>query len=332
MAITVWTMPFRGPRVKDRSASNRYPAGMNQLESRPLRYFVAVAQELNFARAAERIGIAAPALSRAIAKLEAQLGVKLLERSTRHVALTEAGSVLLEQAQIALDAFDAAARRTRRAAEPQGRLVVALKTDLEGGLLEQATDAYSREQPGVLIDLVFGGWGEQPQLLRDGRADVALIYAPFDHRDLDSEVLMDEPQLAALPAAHPLAARGVLRVRDLEAEYQRTTGPYIWQPRQPDGVIHDPPRTGNISRLLRLIEIGQVIALLPASVAARFLRPQISYCPVEDTPPISLSVAWPLSSCSLATAAFVRIISEIAAEQRSSQDRSGPFASQAGAN
>jgi DNA-binding transcriptional LysR family regulator len=86
------------------------------VESRPLRYFVAVAEELNFARAAERLGIASPPLSRAIRKLEAELGVTLLERSTHHVALTTAGAVLLEQARMALDAVDAAGRRAQRAA------------------------------------------------------------------------------------------------------------------------------------------------------------------------------------------------------------------------
>ena len=110
---------------------------MNQVESRPLRHFVAVAQELSFARAAERLRISAPALSRTVAQLEAQLGVRLLERSTRHVALTDAGNVLLDQAQIALDALEAAARRAQRAGEPQHRLVLALKADLDGGLLEQ---------------------------------------------------------------------------------------------------------------------------------------------------------------------------------------------------
>jgi DNA-binding transcriptional LysR family regulator len=90
------------------------------VESRPLRYFIAVAEELNFARAAGRLGIASPPLSRAIRKLEAELGITLLERSTHHVALTPAGSVLLQQARIALDALDAAGRRAQRAAGGRG--------------------------------------------------------------------------------------------------------------------------------------------------------------------------------------------------------------------
>ena len=93
---------------------------MPVVESRPLRYFIAVAEELNFARAAGRLGIASPPLSRAIRKLEAELGITLLERSTHHGALTPAGTVLLQQARIALDALDAAGRRAQRAATSLG--------------------------------------------------------------------------------------------------------------------------------------------------------------------------------------------------------------------
>src|SRR5918998_4884330 len=103
---------------------------MNEdVETRELRYFVAVAEELHFGRAAERLGIAQPPLSRAIAQLERRLGVTLLERTSRRVALTPAGEVLQEQARTALDALAAAALRTRRAGAPQPRLVVALKAD-----------------------------------------------------------------------------------------------------------------------------------------------------------------------------------------------------------
>ena len=297
---------------------------MNQVESRPLRHFVAVAHELSFARAAERLRISAPALSRTVAQLEAQLGVRLLERSTRRVALTEAGSVLLDQAQVALDALDAAVCRAQRAGEPQHRLVLALKADLDGGLLEQTIEAYEREQPRVPIDVMLCGWGEQAQLLREGRADVALVYQPHervDEREADFDVVLEEPQLAALPAGHLLASRRAVRVAELEADHERMPGTVIWRPRRTDGSTQDRPRIGDMSQLLKLIELGELIALLPASVAARFVRPQIAYRPVPDAPPAALAVVWPRSSRSLATAAFVRVIADVAGAQRSASDR-----------
>src|SRR5438309_358835 len=100
---------------------------MDVLEVRALRYFVTVAEELNFGRAAERLGIAQPPLSRAIQRLEAELGVALLERTTRRVALTPAGAVLLQQGRAALEAVAAAGRRAQRAGMPGAKLQVAVK-------------------------------------------------------------------------------------------------------------------------------------------------------------------------------------------------------------
>jgi DNA-binding transcriptional LysR family regulator len=285
---------------------------MTQIESRPLRYFVAVAQELNFARAAERLGIAGPPLSRAIAQLETQLGVRLLERSTRRVELTQAGAVLLEQAQIALDALDAAARRAQRAGAPRHRLVLTLKADVDGGLLEETLAAYEREHAAVPLQVVLCGWGEQAQLLRDGRADVALVYDPYeplDEPEIDHEPLLREPLVAALPAGHPLATRAApLRVADFEATHRRTAGSLLWRPRD----AADEARPRDIAQVLGLVELGQLLAFLPESVARRYQRPQLVFRPVVDAPLATLSVAWPRTSRSLATAAFVRVVMAVA--------------------
>src|SRR5260370_10694394 len=99
---------------------------MNQLEARQLRYFVAVAEELHFGRAAERLAMAQPPLSRAIRELERQLGVPLLKRTTRQVTLTPAGEVLLRDARTALDAINAAGRRAHHAGQATPRLRLAL--------------------------------------------------------------------------------------------------------------------------------------------------------------------------------------------------------------
>src|SRR5919197_4996881 len=127
---------------KDPLAPALYSTDMNDgVEVRELRYFVAVAEELNFSRAAQRLEMAQPPLSKAIRQLERKLGVRLLERTTRRVALTAAGGVLLEQARVALDAVEAAGRRARRAGQPAPRLVAAAKAG-DARLLEEIVEAY----------------------------------------------------------------------------------------------------------------------------------------------------------------------------------------------
>src|ERR1700745_2968407 len=110
---------------------------MNDLDSRELRYFVAVAEELHFGRAAERLGMAQPPLTRAIRELGHQLGGQPLPRRTRRVTLTPPGEAFLQNARSALDAVSAAGRRARHAGEPAPMLRLALKADIDGGLLQQ---------------------------------------------------------------------------------------------------------------------------------------------------------------------------------------------------
>lgn len=282
---------------------------MNRIESRPLRYFVAVAEELNFGRAAERLGIAAPALSRAIAQLEDQLGVRLFDRSTRHVRPTEAGRMLLEQAAPALDALDAAARRAQRAAGPRRRLVLTLKADVEGGLLEPILAAYRREPEAVPLEVSFSDLAGGAQLLRDGRADVALIFSEFDPEGLDFELLREEPLVAALAAGHPLAGAATITAEDLEVDH--TLGPtgMLWWPAEQS----EPPPFDDLGQMIQLIELGELIAFLPVSVAARYPRPGLVTRPLADVPPGRLVVAWPRSATSPAAAAFVRAAVDVAA-------------------
>ncbi|GAA0593949.1 hypothetical protein GCM10010174_06280 [Kutzneria viridogrisea] len=153
---------------------------MDLLETRELRYFVTVAEELHFGRAAERLGMAQPPLSRAIQQLERRLGVPLLERNRRGVTLTRAGEVLLHEGRATLDAATAAARRTRRAASPGNRLVLAVKSGADHELLRKLLDAHAAEPDAAEVEVLLCGIGEQERLLRDGRADAALVHLPFD--------------------------------------------------------------------------------------------------------------------------------------------------------
>ena len=271
---------------------------MSDLEVRQLRYFVAVAEELHFGRAAERLGMAQPPLSRAIRDLERQLGVQLLERTTRQVTLTRAGAALLRDGQAALDAVAAAGRRAQHAGKPEAGLRLAMKADYDAGLLPQILALYEQDDAAIPVAVHMGRRNEQAPALRDGRADVALVMLPVDDRDLDFEPLVTEPRLVALAATDPLAARESLCLDDLAGRPG------------PDDL--DPPQQLDLAQIFNLVELGQLVWFPPTSVARRHVRPDIVYRPVADLEPTTLAVAWPTQARSPAVAAFVRAATAVA--------------------
>ncbi|EOD68438.1 LysR family transcriptional regulator [Amycolatopsis vancoresmycina] len=273
------------------------------MDSRELRYFVAVAEELHFGRAAERLGIAQPPLSRTIAQLERRLGVALLERTSRKVTLTGAGSVLLAEGRAVLGALAAAERRTRAAATTPATLVLSAKAGASGELLAKLLDAYAAEPGAVPVDLLL--CESQPQqALHDGRADVALLHEPFDSTaGLDTETLRTEGQIAILPAAHPLAGRPHLRLAEVGSLPQLPLARWPG----PDGSYPDGPgaEVRNQTQLLQLIALGRTTVVMPESSRANLLEGLVAV-PVTDAPTVTTVIAWPPHSRSLALAALVR--------------------------
>ncbi|GAA2764181.1 LysR family transcriptional regulator [Streptomyces paradoxus] len=272
-----------------------------------MRYFVAVAEELHFGRAAQRLGIAQPPLSRAIGRLERRLNAVLLERSSRAVTLTEAGAVLLREARAALEAVEAAERRTRRAAlAPAGEagVVLVTKAGASSELLAKLLDAHAAEPGAAGVDLLLCGMGEQGPMLRDGRADVALLHLPFDTTaGLDTEELCTEGQVAILPAGHPLAARPHLRTADVtglpDLPMPRWPGPDGTYPAGPG------PRARDHAQLLQLIALGRACWIAPESCRTQ-LREGLAAVPVPDAPTVTTVIAWPPHSRSRAVAGLVR--------------------------
>ncbi|MEU6239135.1 LysR family transcriptional regulator [Kitasatospora sp. NPDC047058] len=277
------------------------------METRELRYFVAVAEELHFGRAAQRLGIAQPPLSRAIQQLERRLGAALLDRTSRTVALTEAGSVLLVEGRAALDAVEAAERRTRRAAlPPAGRpgLVLVTKASASRELLAELLDAYAAEPGAVPVDVILCGPAEQERLLREGRADVALLHRPFDSTaGFHTEELSTEGQVVVLPAGHPLTVRTHVHMADI------TGLPGLPLPRWPDPDGTYPPGPGpqvrDHAQLLQLVALGRACAVSPESCRAQ-LHGDLTAVPVLDAPKVTTVIAWPPHSRSRAVADLVR--------------------------
>jgi len=279
---------------------------MDRLETRELEYFLAVADELHFGRAATRLGIAQPALSKTIRQLERRLGVTLFERTSRAVALTEAGRVLSREGRVALDAVSAAALRTQRVVTTDPRLVLALKPGGDAGLLPAILAAYEREPGALPVEVAFG---DPARLLRQGHADAALLHAPPDELGgLDAEALLTEAPVAVLPATHPLARRASLRMADLAGEDLH---------KKPA----DPAAMKSLSELMHLIALGRKVAVLPR-VLTRPLRDDLVTIPMADLPPVALVLAWPAHSTSRPVAALARAA---ATAVRSSTVESSPI-------
>jgi len=282
---------------------------VDTLETRELRYFVTVAEELHFSRAAERLGIAQPPLSRAIQQLERRLGVTLLDRNRRGVTLTGAGQVLLDEARAVLDGTAAAARRTRRAASSTNRLTLATKTGSNHELLRKLLDAHAAEPGAAEIEVLLCGMGDQARMLRDGRADVALMQRPFDAlAGFDTEDLLTEEQVVILPAGHPLAARTSLTLADISdvadlpvARWPRQDGTY--EP-GPGPEIHDQ------SQLAQLIALGHTVGVLCAS-ARTWLWNAHAAVPLADSPHVTTVLAWPPHTRSLAVAGLIRTAAQM---------------------
>jgi DNA-binding transcriptional LysR family regulator len=191
--------------------------GWSTMELRHLRYFIAVAEERHFGRAAERLHMAQPPLSQAVRQLESDLGVVLLHRTTRRVELTEAGTAYLTRARAILAEVDEAGQEARRvAAGAVGHLAIGCVGSATYSLLPALSRHLAAELPGV--DFAFRGEmlaPDQVDALRSGAIDVALLRPPIADLSLSVTALRRDRLVVAVPADHPLASRRQVRVTDL---------------------------------------------------------------------------------------------------------------------
>ena len=275
------------------------------VETRELRYFVAVAEEAHVGRAAERLGIAQPPLSRAIAQLERRLGAELFRRTPRGMSLTSVGETLLREGRVALSAVEAAERRTRREVEATGpRIVLTAKAGASSELMAKLLDAYAAEPDPVDVEVVLSPPGHQAQMLRDGRADVAILHLPFDDvSGFDVDVLSVEEQVLILPSGHPATGRGSISVAEATSlpglplpRWPRLDGTY------PDG---DGPELRDLTQVLQLVRLGRTAIVLPESARAN-LRDGLAVVPLSDAPQVTTVIAWPPHSTSAGVAGVVR--------------------------
>jgi DNA-binding transcriptional LysR family regulator len=268
------------------------------LDLRKLRYFVAVAEDLHFGRAAQRLYVTPAVLSRQIRKLEQEIGAALFARSSRRVELTDAGQRLLEEARPLLAAANALGRRVRRAAEGVRALTVGF---FIGDPIGRLVEAFDSSHPDVTVDLVRIYWSDQTAVLFDALVDVAFVHLPIDDDGLVLLRLYSTPRVALLPASHRLAKRDSLSITELADDpviLHRGATP-TWEawhntdPR-PDGRRPRPgPFVNNLEEKLEVVATGRAISFVPDTAAkAVSIPPTVVAIPVRDIPPTEVCLAW----------------------------------------
>ena len=281
------------------------------LDLRKLRYFVAVAGELNFGRAAERLMIAQPVLSRQIRAFEAELGVRLFERDTRGTQLTEFGELLYREAQPVLASAEAVRRRVAIAARGESVFTVGF---MPGLVVTDAVRAFQGAHPDLAIQVMRTGWEDQVRVLHDGRADVSYLRRPFDATGLATVALFAEPRVVMLPGDHPLATASSVRMSDLADEHllQDPAAVPEWA-----SVAAELRRRRSASRSSRTVEeklelvaVGRGIAIFPLSTAEFYRRPDVGFVPVADLPPTEVHLGWEKGRRSPLVRAYVELVRE----------------------
>lgn len=277
------------------------------IETRLLQQFIAVAEELHFNRAAERLHMAQPPLSQAIRRLEGVLGTPLFERSNRSVALTPAGAAFLQTARSTLQSLDAGVAQMRRVAQGvEGHLTLTFINIAPYVPLLRALRDFRRASPGVAFSMVEATTAGQVEALEQGTADIGFMRAPgATTPHLRMVTVLRERICVALPAGHRLAANPTVALASLKDEAfvasRRTLGQGFHDQLiglcQAAGFVPDIVQHGRqMQTLIALVASGFGIALLPASLATE-VREDVAFRPLQvdglDPPPqLDLVMAW----------------------------------------
>ncbi|WP_426404909.1 LysR substrate-binding domain-containing protein [Streptomyces sp. R-07] len=261
------------------------------MELRTLRYFVAVAEELHFGRAATRLHMSQPPLSRAIKQLEAEAGALLFARSPSGVTLTPVGMVLLDEARALLEHADRVRVRVSAAAGVATITVGILGDGTDPGVSRLAA-AYRRRHPGVDIRIRDTDLTDPTCGLRAGLVDIALTRAPFDETALTVRALRTDPVGVVLRADDPLARRRSLRLAELGDRrwfrFPLGTDP-VWQSYWNGGRPREGPVVRAVNECLQTVLWNGTVGLAPLG---HDLPPEFTVVPLADMAPSPVVVAW----------------------------------------
>jgi DNA-binding transcriptional LysR family regulator len=287
----------------------------HRIDLRQLRYFVAVAEELHFGRAAQLLGMAQPPLTQQIQKLETALGYRVLSRQSRKTALTEAGAVLVEEARRILREVDQAIDHTRRAGRGEtGQLTVGTPPSVMLTRLPAIIRKYRQRSPSVRFVLREMATSAIAQGLLAGTLDIGFLREVDACGALPLEPILREPVVAVLPAAHPLAAVPRLRLRQLATE------PFVLFPRQVGASFYDrlvsfcvdagfTPRVVQEATqwqsVVTIVETGLGVSIAPACVQ-KFRWKGVAFRPLAGLE-TAVSLCWQNTRDSAAISAFLNL-------------------------
>ena len=296
------------------------------IDLRQLRYFVAVAEDLHFSRAAERLRVDQATLSRHVRRLEEKLGTRLFERTTRHVALTDAGEALLEKARETLAAADSAVAAAHQAAKGHTSVLrVGMMVQVAEPLRSAAFNLFEERYPDVALKPMSYPFIDPSCGLESRETDVALVWLPIENPDIETERLFEEPRYFIVANDHRLAPKRAIRLEDVEDE-RFFTWPESWglnhtamawgdffqlQPK-PDGTrrsggaeAHDEDEW--LDALVR----GRAISTAPASAKTYYPWPGIKYVRAEGIDPAVVAVAWRRNENNPLVANFLELVCEL---------------------
>lgn len=272
-----------------------------EIELRHLRYFLAVAEERHFGRAAKRLMISQPALSEAVQQLERRLAVALLDRTNpRRTALTPAGETLLGEAGAVLARLDTAVRATRRAGRAPGApLRVGFLDGEPSPVVQQALQAVRRERPDLAILPRRVLWSQMQDAVRDGLIDAAFTRLPVDLAGLRAITVLREPRHVMLPAAHPLAEHDAVPIAALAdlPVVANAGAPAVWSdfwqvhPRPDGSPAPQGPLVHNLDEGFEAIALGGCCGFFPESMLpAVRARPDLGHARVSDIDDCELAI------------------------------------------
>jgi DNA-binding transcriptional LysR family regulator len=291
------------------------------VELRHLRYFVAVAEARHFGRAAQRLHIAQPPLSQQIRRLERDLGVRLLHRTSRRVELTDVGQAFLVEARLTLAQADRAVQVASRAAGGEiGELRIGYMASAELNVFPRLLPVFRTRYPGVELAFQLLGASEQFEMLRDGEIHAGFLRLPATDRTLTVRPIVREPLVAVLPERHPLARHRSLPLRALRGErfvlFPRSHAPGYYDAlvaicRQADLGPTIVQETRRLHTALSFIATGRGVSLMPKCVA-RLRRPGV-VCRVlrPPVPATEMGIVYNPVNPSGLLRAFVGVVDEV---------------------